>query len=191
MGHGGGTIKFKFEGVMLFAIALAICLAPLSEGLTNQNIDQNAINSEIKNQKLSNANSVVTAAPIAQVNAAKKYKKTYKKYKKTNKKYKKTYKKYRHVKAAYTYRYKVRYTSRGGKGTGDCWTNSENLFNQLKAQGLKVRIIQYPTSLSSRHRSVQLYQNGAWVNYNYKANGYKRTYYATSGSSHGKVIKTS
>ena len=188
MGHGGGTIKFKFEGVMLFAIALAICLAPLSEGLTNQNIDQNAINSEIKNQQLSNANSVVTAAPIAQVNAAKKYKKT---YKKTYKKYKKTYKKYRHVKAAYTYRYKVRYTSSGGKGTGDCWTNSEILFKQLSAAGQKVRIIQYPTSQSSRHRSVQLYQNGAWVNYDYKGNGYAWRYHATSGSSHGKVIKTS
>jgi hypothetical protein len=195
MGHGGGTIKFKFEGVMLFAIALAICLAPLSEGLTNQNIDQNVINSEIKNQQVSNANSVVTAATIAQVNAAKKYKKTYKKtykkYKKTYKKYKKTSKKYRHVKAAYTYRYKVRYTSSGGKGTGDCWTNSEILFKQLAAAGTKVRIIQYPTSSSSRHRSVQIHQNGAWVNYDYKGNGYASRYHATSGSSHGTVIKTS
>jgi hypothetical protein len=165
-------------------------------------MDQNAINSQIKNQEVSNVNSVATAAPLAQVKAATKYKKKYKKYR-SHKKYK-TYKKYRThkvwssryhryvtVRAAYTYRTTVRYTSGGGKGTGDCWTNSAILFSQLKSQGLKVRIIQYPTSLSSRHRSVQLYQNGHWVNYNYKANGYKMIYYATSGSSHGTVIQTS
>jgi len=213
MGHGGGTIKFKLEGVMLFALAVAICMAPLSEGLTNQNTDQNAINSEIKNQQLSNTNSIGNAASPVQVNAVKKYKKykTYKKYRKykTYKKYRKykTYKKYRkyrykrhwsskyhkyiYVRAAYTYRYTTRYVRSGGKGTGDCWTNSEILFQQLKKAGYKVRIIQYASSWSPRHRSVQTYQNGKWVNYNYKANGYKMTYWATSGSSHGKVIKTS
>ena len=220
MGHGGGIIKFKFEGVMLLALALAICIAPLSEGLTNQNIDQNIINSEIKNLQLSNANSVSTGVTYAQVNAAKTYKK-YKKYKykkyrsvKYKKyrsvKYKKyrsvKYKKYRsvkykkywsskyhkymYVKAAYTYRYTVRYTRSGGKGTGDCWTNSEILFQQLKSS-MKVRIIQYASSMSPRHRSVQIYKNGKWVNYDYKANGYSWRYYATSGSSHGKVIKSS
>jgi hypothetical protein len=69
------------------------------------------------------------------VNAVKKYKKyrSYKKYKKTYKKYKKTYKKYRtskykkvwsskyhkyvYVKAAYTYKYTVRYTTSSGKVT--------------------------------------------------------------------------
>jgi hypothetical protein len=60
MGLGGGIIKRKMAGAMLFALAIAVCIVPLSEGLTNQNIDQKAINSEIKNQKLSNANSVVT-----------------------------------------------------------------------------------------------------------------------------------
>ena len=207
MGHGGGIIKRKMAGAMLFALAIAICISPLSEGLTNQNIDPNAINSEIKNQQLSNTNSVGTTAPLAQVNAAKKYKKTYKKkYKKTRvkKKYKKKYRsvkykkywsskyhKYIYVKAAYTYKVTVRYTKSSGKGTGDCWTNSEILFQQLKKSGTKVRIIQYASSMSPRHRSVQLYKNGAWVNYNYKANGYSWRYYATSGSSHGKLIKTS
>jgi hypothetical protein len=203
LGHGGGIIKRKIAGAMVFALALAICISPLSEGLNNQNMDQNAINSEIQNQQLSNANSVSTAAPLAQVNAA--YKKTYKKKKKKKKakkkvkkkiKYKKywssKYHKYIYVKAAYKYKYKVRYVkSSGKKGTGDCWTNSNILFNQLKKSGLKVRIIQYPTSMSPRHRSVQIYKNGKWVNYNYKANGYAMRYWATSGSSHGKVIKTS
>jgi hypothetical protein len=206
MGHGGGIIKRKIAGAMVFALALAICISPLAEGLNNQNIDNNAINGEIKNQQLSNANSVSTAAPLAQVKAAKTYKKTYKKKKKKHKKkkvkkryksskYKKywssKYHKYIYVKAAYTYKYKVRYVKSGGKGTGDCWTNSAILFNQLKKSGLKVRIIQYPTSMSPRHRSVQINTNGKWVNYNYKANGYKMTYWATSGSSHGKVIQTS
>jgi N-acetylmuramoyl-L-alanine amidase len=77
---------------------------------------------------------------------------------------------------------------RGGKGVGDCWTNSAALYGQLTRSGQKARIIQYATSQSARHRSVQVYQNGAWVNYNYKANGYAQTYYATSNSVNGKVV---
>jgi N-acetylmuramoyl-L-alanine amidase len=77
---------------------------------------------------------------------------------------------------------------RGGKGSGDCWTNSAALYSQLTGSGQKARIIQYATSLSPRHRSVQVYSNGAWVNYNYKANGYAQTYYATSNSVNGKVV---
>ena len=99
--------------------------------------------------------------------------KSYKKakaYKKT-KTYKKTYKK---VKAASTYRYSY------GKGVGDCWANSDYLMGKLTKAGVKARIIQYRTSMSQRHRSVQLYQNGNWVDYNYKANGYKMRYWATS-----------
>jgi cell wall hydrolase len=79
-------------------------------------------------------------------------------------------------------------SSRGGKGIGDCWTNSAALYSQLTGSGQKARIIQYATSLSARHRSVQVYSNGAWVNYNYKANGYAQTYYATSNSVNGKVV---
>lgn len=81
------------------------------------------------------------------------------------------------------------YTS--GKGVGDCWANSDNLYGQLTSSGQKARILQYASSMSSRHRSVQVYSNGAWVNYDYKANGYSWGYYATSGSSSGNVIKSS
>jgi hypothetical protein len=215
MGHGGGIIKPKLAGAILFALAISICISPLSEGLNNQNLDQNAINSELKNTQLSNANSAVNAEPLAKVNAATTYKKykykkvwskrlhryvyvkvAYKTTKKTTKKYKykkvwsSKYHKYVYVKAAYTYKTTVRIVKSGKKGTGDCWTNSEILFNQLKKAGLKVRIIQYPTSMSSRHRSVQIYRSGHWVNYDYKGNGYAMRYWATSGSSHGKVIKT-
>jgi N-acetylmuramoyl-L-alanine amidase len=78
---------------------------------------------------------------------------------------------------------------RGGKGVGDCWTNSAALYGQLTRSGQKARIIQYATSQSARHRSVQVYSNGAWVNYNYKANGYAQTYQATSNSVNGKVVQ--
>jgi cell wall hydrolase len=76
-----------------------------------------------------------------------------------------------------------------GKGVGDCWDNSEMLYKQLKAQGKDVRIIQYPTSLSSRHRSIQYYSNGKWVDYNYKENGYKKVYYATNNKNGAILIK--
>jgi len=213
MGHGGGIIKAKLAGALLFALAISICLSPLSEELNNQKIDQNAINSQIKDEKLSNANSVGSAVPLAQVNAAT-YKKTYK-YKKVwsykyhkyiyikvyakakSKKYSKykkvwsyKYHKYIYIKAAYTYKTTVKYIKSGKKGTGDCWTNSAILFKQLKTKGYKVRIIQYRTSYSARHRSVQIYTGGHWVDYNYKANGYAWRYYATKSKPGLKVIKT-
>ena len=76
-----------------------------------------------------------------------------------------------------------------GKGVGDCWDNSEMLYQKLKSQGNDVRIIQYPTSLSSNHRSVQYYSNGKWVDYDYKGNGYKKVYYATSNKNGATVVK--
>ena len=76
-----------------------------------------------------------------------------------------------------------------GKGTGDCWVNSDNLYNQLTSTGEQARIIQYGTSLSPRHRSVQIYQNGGWVDYNYKANGYAKRYYATKNKPGEHVVK--
>ena len=82
----------------------------------------------------------------------------------------------------------VRSYYRSGRGSGDCWQNSANLYSQLTSSGTKARIIQYSTSQSSRHRSVQVYKNGNWVNYDYKANGYAQTYYATSNSVNGKVV---
>lgn len=76
-----------------------------------------------------------------------------------------------------------------GKGTGDCWDNSNVLYSQLKKSGKKVRIIQYKTSLSPRHRSIQVQQNGRWVDYNYKGNGYAKLYYATKRKPGVHVIK--
>lgn len=58
------------------------------------------------------------------------------------------------------------------KGAGDCWAMSQYLNNKFQDAGYKSRIIQYATSYSSRHRSVQLYQNGQWKTVPYRAYGY-------------------
>jgi len=76
-----------------------------------------------------------------------------------------------------------------GRGIGDCWVNSEHLFNRLTGSGIRARIIQYRTSLSPRHRSVQVYQNGAWVDYDYRASGYARRYFATRNKPGLTVIR--
>ncbi|HMK53694.1 MAG TPA: hypothetical protein VK444_02845, partial [Methanobacteriaceae archaeon] len=151
-----------------------------------------------KNTVSANANSASSGK--AEVNAA--YKKTYKKtYKRTYTRYKKTYRyskyrygKYRYAKAAYKTTYKTSYRGgayTSGKGVGDCWTNSEYLYNQLVSSGQNARILQYRNSYVSNHRSVQVYQNGAWVDYDYRGNGYSWGYYAQASKPGVKVIKSS
>jgi len=78
-----------------------------------------------------------------------------------------------------------------GKGTGDCWQNSNVLYNQLTASGTKARIIQYGNSYSSNHRSVEVWNGNRWVDYDYRGNGYSNRYYATSHGSSAKVIASS
>lgn len=96
---------------------------------------------------------------------------------------------YLHTKSTRTYSTSTRRSYSSVRGTGDCWTNSAILYSQLTSSGTKARIIQYSTSLSSRHRSVQVYSNGRWVDYNYKSNGYAKRYYATS-SKPGMTVLT-
>ncbi|WP_321421687.1 peptidoglycan-binding domain-containing protein [uncultured Methanobacterium sp.] len=67
-----------------------------------------------------------------------------------------------------------------GKGTGDCWENSNILYNQLISEGYTARIIQYSNSYSANHRSVEIWDGSSWVDYDYKGNGYSNRYYATS-----------
>jgi len=131
----------------------------------------------------------------------KKVKKTYKKVKAaTKKKVKKTYKKvkaassyksssYKSSGTADTsdptldsimrsgsgYRYSSAYHTGAdlvAHGCGDCWAFSDYLNGKFQAAGYQSRIVQYATSYSSRHRSVQLYQNGAWKTVPYRAYGY-------------------
>lgn len=73
-------------------------------------------------------------------------------------------------------------------GSGDCWAMSEYLYSRLQAAGIDSRIVQYSTAYSSRHRSVQLYQNGAWVDAPYSSYGYSTMFKATSSKPGLKVI---
>ncbi|MEN6551435.1 MAG: peptidoglycan-binding domain-containing protein [Methanobacterium sp.] len=65
-------------------------------------------------------------------------------------------------------------------GSGDCWAMSDYLYGKLSAAGIHSRIVQYSTAYSARHRSVQLYQNGAWVDVPYSSYGYSTMFKATS-----------
>ncbi len=57
-------------------------------------------------------------------------------------------------------------------GAGDCWAMSSYLNSKFQAAGYQSRVIQYATAYSSRHRSVQLYQNGKWKTVPYRTYGY-------------------
>jgi len=71
-------------------------------------------------------------------------------------------------------------------GAGDCWAMSDYLYKHMSAAGMKSRIIQYATSYSSRHRSVQYYSNGNWVNAPYRSYGLNSMFNSTKSS--GSVI---
>ena len=71
-------------------------------------------------------------------------------------------------------------------GAGDCWAMSDYLYKHMAAAGMKSRIIQYATAYSSRHRSVQYFSNGAWVNAPYRAYGLNMLFNNTKSS--GLVI---
>lgn len=89
---------------------------------------------------------------------------------------------------SYSKSYSKSYRGSGGKGTGDCWDNSNALYGQLTSSGQRARIVQYASSWAYNHRSVQVWSGSGWVDYDYKGNGYAQRYYATSGSSSGTVI---
>jgi len=62
LGHGGGTITWKYKGALLFALAMVITIVPSVEGLQNQNtLDGNTIglNEDVKNLEV-NAASATT-----------------------------------------------------------------------------------------------------------------------------------
>lgn len=72
-------------------------------------------------------------------------------------------------------------------GYGDCWAGAYFVACQLERRGVKARILNYKTSASNNHRSVQ-YKNekGKWVNFpydNYKINANFKAY-----SSKGRII---
>ena len=76
-------------------------------------------------------------------------------------------------------------------GAGDCWAMSDYLYGKLSAAGIHSRIVQYSTAYSSNHRSVQLYENGAWVDVPYSSYGYNMLFHATSSKPGMKIIASS
>lgn len=73
------------------------------------------------------------------------------------------------------------------RGCGDCHAMSDYLFNKLSQAGFKVRIIQYSTSLAWNHRTVQIYQNGQWVDIPYREYGFN-TLFRTTPSRPGLFV---
>jgi methionine-rich copper-binding protein CopC len=94
------------------------------------------------------------------------------------------------MKAASKYRYSGR--AHTGKdmervGSGDCWAMSDYLYTHLTKKGVKSRIIQYSTAYSSKHRSVQYYNNNKWVSVPYRQ--YFSTNMFNDTQSTGQVIR--
>jgi uncharacterized protein YpmS len=73
-------------------------------------------------------------------------------------------------------------------GAGDCWAMSEYLYLKFSAVNIRSRIVQYATAYSSNHRSVQIYQNGVWVDAPYREYGLNSMFNNTAASAYGTVI---
>lgn len=81
------------------------------------------------------------------------------------------------------------YAAMKEKKCGSCWAWSDALYTELQKIGYTVRIVEYATSMSSNHRSVQYKdESGQWVDYPYRDTNIPNLAYNTSGSSGGKVI---
>ena len=83
------------------------------------------------------------------------------------------------------------YATMKQKGCGSCWAWSDALYTELTRIGYTCRIVQYATQYSSRHRSVQIKENGSWNDYPYRSTNIPNLAYNTSGSSSGQVIQSS
>lgn len=129
-------------------------------------------NSECSDEGFDGDDEPPSVSKIKPVHVNAKYVYKYKKYN-YNRKYKKyQYKKRYHKVRGYSYTRIYRYDP----DIGDCWNLSNLLYNKLKDK-YKVRIIQYPTSLSPRHRTIQVMKDGEWVDYDYS--NYNMIYHPT------------
>lgn len=91
-------------------------------------------------------------------------------------------------------KYKFNYSSssycgmRSTKG-GDCHAWSAALWSELKNNGFAVRIVEYATSMSSNHWSVQYKSSsGNWEDYPYRDTNIPKLAYSTSNSKNGRVV---
>lgn len=61
------------------------------------------------------------------------------------------------------------YSQMKKKGAGSCFAWSGALYTELTKIGVQCRVVQYATSAANNHRSVEIYQNGQWVDYPYRS----------------------
>lgn len=75
-------------------------------------------------------------------------------------------------------------------GCGDCWAMSDFIYKKCIAAGIPAKIVEYPTSMSQRHRSVLVNVGKGWEDFPYrkKSFGINPMFYNTSGSKKGKTI---
>ncbi|MBI5679324.1 MAG: hypothetical protein HZC47_00270 [Methanobacterium sp.] len=181
---------------------MAMCIFPSIGGAAeNQTVDNNlkiGLNDNKSGLEVNAASKTkVKAKTVRKAKTTKKYKKTKATYKKSKKsKYRKVKAASRYKRSSYSsssagfvsdgttdsiMKSGARYGYRRGvssaasmqsAGAGDCWAMSEYLNSQFQSAGYSSRVVQYRTSYSSKHRSVQLNQNGRWVTVPYRAYGY-------------------
>ena len=75
------------------------------------------------------------------------------------------------------------YDEMKNSGCGDCWAWSDALYTELNAAGIPARIIQYNSGMTGNHRSVQIQENGQWVDYPYRSTNISK--YARNTTSKG------
>lgn len=73
----------------------------------------------------------------------------------------------------------------------DCWGCSDLLSCELEQRGITTKILEYPTSSSSQHRSVQYLDGNEWKNFPYRKYGFSQLFNDTSGVRNGKEINSS
>lgn len=197
---GGGTIKRRSACALLLVTFMAMCIIPSIGGTVNQVAsDKSAkigLSKDIQPVEVNAASKYKKSKKKIKSNK----KKIVKKKKSKAKKYKKVKASYKYKKTVYVshkctdvdafkkdpkldsimrsgskYRYSGAHHT-GAElqkyGSGDCWAMSDYLNTEFTNAGYNSRIIQYPTSYSSRHRSAQVNINGAWQTVPYRSYGY-------------------
>ena len=200
MGHGGGTIKRQKLCALLLVVGMAVGICPSIAGASDQNASDD--NAQIGLNEHTNILEVNAASTVkVKVWYKHWYKshgkwryvwKYYYKYKTSKAKAASSYSNSNYkssgkadtfsdptlnsiMKSAAGYGYRSGVSTAEGlvkHKAGDCWAYSAYLNNKFQKAGYKSRVIQYATSYSSRHRSVQLYQEGTWKTVPYRAYGY-------------------
>ncbi|MBQ4031572.1 MAG: pseudomurein-binding protein, partial [Bacilli bacterium] len=70
-----------------------------------------------------------------------------------------------------------------------CWGVSDLIYTELKSKGVTARVMQYPTSMASNHRSVQyMDSDGTWKNFPYREYGFNSLFNDTDAVNSGEVI---